>query len=174
MSKADNGLSVHTEAGGWRISAQYRPAEYIALMETEQSESPSAEEYAQRLQELNGQLHINLRFDSQDKNKEFLKVGLQSQQEYFQRLQYLETQIAEDLVLLDGNDTLPCLLHHFERTYQMSSYGDISLVFEPKNKTSKADKVLVFHDRMLGCGSLQFRFEQNKLQQIPLLRIHEQ
>lgn len=163
-----NGLAVERIIGDFAITASYRPHEFVVLNEWNPDEEQADNSFTERMKELEGYQYINLRLDSKDQKTEALKVGLQSQQQYYERLQYLTTLIPEDVYLIDGADTLPCKLHHYERTYKMTSFSDITLVFENKNKQTN-DKILVFDDRIFGIGLLQFRFEKNNLNGIPPL-----
>ena len=150
LNNPENGLTIERTIGDFIVTAAYRSTQFMALKELENYQ------------------YVNLRLDNKDKKTEVLKTALQHQQQYYERLQYLTTTLPEDIYLVEDGDTLPCRLHHYERTYQMSSFCDVSLVFENRHKTT-TDKVLVFDDRMFGFGRLQFRFEQDDLNNIPQL-----
>ena len=163
-----NGLAIERTVGDFTVTASYRPHEFVVLNEWNPDEEQSDRSFAERMKELEGYQYINLRLDSKDKKTEVLKTALQSQQQYYERLQYLTTLIPRDVYLVDGGDTLPCTLHHYERTYKMTSFSDISLVFENKSKQTN-DKILVFDDRLFGLGTLKFHFEKNNLNGVPQL-----
>jgi hypothetical protein len=86
--------------------------------------------------------------------------------------------VQEDFFLLEGKDTLPCRISHFERAYGLQPKAKIVLAFD-KRKTylkktdekTDSDKTLIFYDKVFGAGIVKLRIEKDVLNSIPQLKL---
>ena len=77
--------------------------------------------------------------------------------------------MQKDISLLDGKDTVPCDLYHFERAYDVSPSATILLGFTASKKT-KNDKTLIIYDRTFNKGTVKFLFKASELNNKPKLK----
>ena len=87
-------------------------------------------------------------------NKDFLKT-VASGRSYDEILQYTAFYMQNDFKLIQGNQTLPCVLYHMDRTYGLSNEVKVQLVFE-KGSDLKADRTILFDDQLSGNGIVGF------------------
>ena len=101
-----------------------------------------------------------------------LRYELGHENEYYDRINYYSNIIQNDLYLVDGTDTLPCMFTHMEQTYNVSPINTITVEFVRKDKTKKYnDTWLVYNDRVFNSGILKFFFKKEDLNNIPELKI---
>ncbi len=168
-----NGLLVKKEIGDYEFSLQYRPEEYIVLME-EKNEQISREKINMRKKRLEGLEYYTLRIGSK-RNTDVLKTGVGSEQGYYDRLGYFIADMENDISLIEGNDTLACSLYHFERNYGMTPRCTFLLGFEKskEKKNGSSDRTLLFADRALGTGPVYLKIKQSDITNIPELKTYQ-
>jgi hypothetical protein len=170
IENEENGLLVKKTLGDFTFSLQYKPLDYVALSHFKRSNIKN-EEFEKKKNEFEGMQYFTLRVQSAS-NKNFLKAGIQSKDEEYARLQYFAFNMQNDLTLIDGKDTLKCVLHHFERTYNITPYADFVIGFESGNKGSQLtnnDKVLIYNDQVLNLGTIKIKINKQSLNRIPTL-----
>ena len=106
------GLVQSSGNENFNFSVQYKPLEYIAVLE--QRDNASEETVASRTKELKGLQYYNIKIQSL-KGEDVLKSGIQEEKEYYNRLNYLSTFLKQDLYIIQGKDTLSPALYQFER-----------------------------------------------------------
>lgn len=151
-------------------SIKYKPVDYVIAMETGDKKI-SAAEYKKKREELEGMQYFDLRIEIDKANGELLKYALHSGAEYEQRIKYLAFSVNEDIQLIDGKDTLPCVMHHFERVYDIVPFATVLLGFKSTGVDLMHEKTLVFHDKLFGKGIIKFTFLPADLQTIPQLEV---
>jgi hypothetical protein len=162
-----NGLLVKKEMDNCRLSLQYKPVEYVVLLE---KRDPGLTRTAmeKRQKELEGMRYFT--FSIRPKGtSEVLSEGIGSQNEYYERLDYFTSLAQNDFSIVQGVDTLPCLLYHFERNYGVSPENKIVLGFESRPFKAGTGMALLYEDRVLGCGKQQFSITAESLDKIPQL-----
>ena len=169
VENPENGLRTSKALNGYRFQLQYRPHDYVLLHENSgQVDDPKG--WPEALKDLEGLQYYTLRIATEDGSVSPLQANLQSETEYYDRLAYLSNSIAADLSLIQGTDTLPCRLHHLERTYQMAPYSQLVLAFEDA-PADGSDRQLHFRDRMFGTGVVNLRISGQALAEQPQLKI---
>lgn len=96
----------------------------------------------------------------------------EGEEDYYKLLDYLSSSIQNDFALVDNNDTLACVLAHYERNFGLSSSNRISLAFEDKDQGKvkyPSDKILLYDDKLFETGLISFRFEKENLNNLPHL-----
>lgn len=165
-----NGLIVSREAGDFLVELQYKPLDYELLMEMgEESGDTTGMELLKK--EIGQMQYYVLRIGSKDKKSDMLATDVGSKDDYFNRIGYLSSGIQQNIRLIDGKDTLSCLLHHFERNYKLSSYSNIILAFDANEHNEANDKTLVLDDEVFGIGRLKLTIDKSAIQKIPALRL---
>ncbi len=171
IENENNGLRVKKEIGNFEFMLQYKPLEYVTLLEQKMANTQS-DSIRRRTLELGDMQYYTFRITSK-KDDEMLKTGVQSEEDYYGRLDYFISAIQDDIALVDGKDTLPCLLYHFERNYALAPYSNMVLGF--KNIVKKNiinNKTFIYDDAVLGTGPVQITIKGNDLLQIPKLKTY--
>ena len=163
-----NGMRVKKALTDYSFTLQYKPHTYMALMRLKSPNPPVAE--LNKVKELYGDLqYFTLRITSGD-NEELMKAQGGDNLEYFQRLEYFSGQMQDQLRLIDGKDTLPCVLYHFERNYGLAPYSDIDLAFAGTTAKNN-DKILYYEDILLGTGPIYIPISGEAIRQEPQLQL---
>lgn len=153
--------------GDFRFKLQYKPAAYLAIRELKKTEISSAElsEKAAAMEEMQ---YFTLQLGLAD-GSDILKSSIEKSGDFSRNIEYLSFYIQQDLKLVEGGDTLPCLLHHFERDYGISHFAKIVLAFEKSNNVA-ADKTLIFNDRQFGAGTVSMTILSQSLNNLPKIK----
>lgn len=164
MNDEANGLIKSIQNENFKIEIQYKPQEFLVSIE---NEGISNEQFIKKLKEKKELQYFNIKLQS-NTGEPMLKTAIESEEEKNLRLQYYIGDFEKDIFLIDGNDTLSCSLYHFERTYGIVPFNNISVAFENVSQ-GKNDKTLVILDRALGFGVQQFKFKKKDIYNIPQL-----
>lgn len=170
VENAENGLKVRKEIADFGFTLFYKPHEYIALAEHEKL---SAEQLKDRLKELEGYQYYTLKIETK-KHDELMKAAATSELEYYQHLEYFISGMQNDISLIDGADTLPCVMYHFEQNYHLAPFNNILLAFK-KNPdqavTGTTDKTLLYNDHLLGTGTVRMTIKGSAIDNTPKLKL---
>jgi hypothetical protein len=162
-----NGLKKVKTIDDIIYTAQYKPCQYVVCEEEKKTELADSI-VKQRVSELGGMQYINLKIEITDQNGEFLRHGISTTEEYNDRINYFSFGMQKDVQLVDAGDTLPCLLFHFERLYNVAPYGTFLLAF-PKGKNTDGDKTLIIYDHVFNTGIVKLFFKGSDLKNTPQL-----
>jgi hypothetical protein len=164
-----NGLKIKKTIGEYEFILQYKPVEYVVVME-EKNERLEKKTLDNRIEKLNGLQYFNLRLKSTDEKINVMNVNVKDDMDYNNKLNYFTFAMQQDVHLVEGNDTLNCSLFQFERNYELAPYVDFVMAFEkPKTKEGESDKQFVFDDKFLGIGAVKIVIDKNSVKNIPQL-----
>lgn len=164
---ASNGLHVTREMGGLQLEVQHRPLDYIIAMENK-GQPVSAAEASRRKAELEGMEYYNLSLELISSGEDIARSGTSSATDYQQRFQQLAFDMEHDVQLLQGTDTLPCLLFHYAPNYGVGPKAHFALAFE--RTASTEDRVLVFNDNIFNSGPIRFRMNYDSMADLPKIQ----
>ncbi len=122
----------------------------------------SSEDYANLMGEkLSENLEYNESFYflmkiSNDNNNPLME-GLVSKEEFGSRVNYLSNDIAKDLSIIQGVDTIPCSMAHWERTYDLRKDITLNLMFRKKNNTTASK--LIWNDQLISGLPVKFKLD---------------
>jgi hypothetical protein len=163
-----HGLKIFKSLNGYGFSLQYESVDYKivkkhhgkgitrALLDRERQEYDSLQYFVLRIKNESGQ--------------DVLKSGIADVDSYYARVQYLFSAVQKDMYIVEGSDTLRCMLSHFERDYSLSPYVTLVTGFELKSgKTSATDKVFVIEDNAFGNGIIKIKINAGDITNIPSL-----
>ena len=179
IENPDNGLNITTVAGEFKFNLQYKPLPYAALINSKE-EHIDKEELLKIMEEMKDLQYYTLRINPATGNEEMLQTNLTSQEEYFYRVQYFSFKLKNDLYLKEGNDSLPCVFAHFERSYAVSPNNNFILAFPvserekesiAKGKKYEEEKTLVYNDQYLQTGQVKLKIEKSSVRHIPELKL---
>mgnify|MGYP000356640914 CR=1 FL=1 len=165
----ENELKQSKQIGDFTFSAFYQPHDYLAIKELNKGESVNSKEFEEKIKEYGEMTYCSFRLENSKTNGELLKTDLSSDQQYYGRLEYMSFKMQEDFKLIQGNDTLPCSMYHFERIYSLAPYATFVLGF-PKTD-SKEDIKLWFHDKLFNNGIVILNFKTESIHNLPKLEI---
>jgi hypothetical protein len=169
LENPEHGLLVEKKIADWNFSLQYKTPEYVILQEEKRPLRQS--EMDSLLVDYSEMQYYTFRIGRLD-GKDAQKAGLNNDGEFYARLEYLSTPIQNDLFLIDGGDTLPCVLHHYERSYGIDPRASMVLGFV-KKKTSGTTKTFYFDDHHFQTGPVLLTIMADDLAQIPSLTLTE-
>jgi len=89
-------------------------------------------------------IYYTMKLKSLDASENPLYSDLKSKEDYGARVAYFTEQIGSDLELVQGADTLSCILNHMERTYNIRPELTLNLVFE--KKSDQQPNELIWHN----------------------------
>lgn len=174
VENKDNGLQVEKKIGEVTFSALYKPYEYLAIMETGKENLTSAK-LKERIHAYEGLQYFTFKIEANNTQKELLKTGIHSEQDYYSRLEYFSFEMQKDFKLIEGTDTLDCVLYHFERIYGLAPVATVVLGF-PLTKgdlqESKINKTIGYTDRVFGAGNVYMTIRKENLDQIPQVKLN--
>jgi hypothetical protein len=165
----NNALSNSKEIEGLKFQLQYCPTEYLLLKELKTDLIPQ-KVIDERKQQNDSMVFFRLRISAKGKN-DVLMYGLNSDGDYYSRIQYLSYGLEEDIALLNNNDTIFPAEFHFERTYGVAPFADFIMAFNTKIKKNDDFQVLI-DDKAFGNGVLKFSYSNKDLQNIPTLKLN--
>ncbi len=164
----ENKLKKLKEIEELTFSLQYKPAEYVVCME-EKADKISTNSLKEKLSELQGLDYYDFKIEVPSAIGELLKYNVSTPSEYNQRVNYFAFDMQHDVKLLDGNDTLDCMLFHFERAYDIAPSAIFLLGF-PKTKSKNSQRTFFYQDKVFNKGIIKFTYTKDELSQIPKLK----
>src|ERR1700751_4964497 len=143
MQDEKHGLSKKKEIEDITFSIQYKPVNYIICLENKQEQLADSL-VKRRANELEGARYFDLSIGLTEGEGEILKYHLTSVPEYDSRIKYFAFDMQKDIKLVEGNDTLDCMMFHFERAYDVSPYSKFLLAFPISGKNKSSESTIVF------------------------------
>lgn len=159
VEKPEQGLRVEKQIGELIFSLQYKPHLYLAIKELGNNASDSAvKAYMESISDMQ---YYTFRIQSEKEGEELLKHGISNHTEYDMRVQYCAFRMQEDIKLVDGLDTLYCMLFHFERVYGVAPYATFVLGFSTTGLVQ--DKTLIFEDKLFNSGKIMLTIPKENI-----------
>lgn len=174
VENEQNGLSIDKEIGDLIFNVQYQPLDYVILRQNQKT-SIDSESYKKIKGEVEGLLYFNFSISTIKDQKSPLYYNISAAEEYQYRVSYFSFEVSNDFKLVIANDSLPCVLHHFERTYNIIPKVTFVLAFEkPENFSEESlrnDFQFIYNDKIFDVGKIQIKLENKKIRRIPKLNI---
>jgi hypothetical protein len=153
------------------FSVQYKPINYIICLE-EGKNTIDDSVVKTKTKELDNMQYIDFKISIPSEQGEILKYKLNATSNYQDRVNYFAYKMQQDIQLVEGSDTIPCSLYHFERAYDVAPLSTFVLGF-PLDKTYKGNRTFIYHDKIFQKGIIQFEFQEQDFQSIPKLETNE-
>lgn len=169
LRSESSGMHMTREMGNYRFEVQYKTVPY-QVMNEQQSHDISEAQLAERAASLTPWYHFNVRIGTLE-GLGLMESGEANEPVNNQFLYHFVGAAQQDFVLLQGTDTVPCELYHFERNYNLAKHNDIVLAFR-KTSTTHEDLTLIYNDQILGTGPLYFHISASDLSDLPTLKTH--
>jgi hypothetical protein len=168
VKNKENGLRKEKTIDDVTFSLQYKPYPYIVCLE--QKKNTIADTLLKkRVSEIDNMQYYDLVISLKSAQCELLKYKIGSADDYQNRVKYFSFDMQHDIRLVDGGDTLPCALYHFERIYDIAPYCTFLLGFPLDKNHADAEKTLVYYDRIFGKGTIKFTYVKNEINNTPKL-----
>lgn len=139
----ENGFIKEKQVDSFLFRFQYRPNDLMAL--TAFNADPN-QKFSLLESEFSDAWYFRLNICEKDRKKDALKTNLRSEQEYFERVLYLsETIKSNAFLILENLDTVRCLLHSYERTYNINPCQTLLFSFPKSSKSSISKMIIMDH-----------------------------
>ena len=156
------------EVNGFIYEVEYHPIEELFMKEYQDSllDIKKQQNY---YNELKGMQYYTLRISKNSEN-DLVNYKTINQEDYALRVKYFSFDMQNDILLVEGKDTLNCLLHHFERTYGADPHLTFSIGF--KNiPESKYEKTFIYYDNVFNNGPIKLVFEKRLIKNTPEIKL---
>lgn len=165
----ENGLKKEKTIDDMIFTLQYKPHEYIVCMEEREPQLQDSL-VKRKVGELSDMQYYDFKITLKKGEGELLKFKLNSPEEYNERINYFAFNMQKDIQLVEGNDTLPCSLFHFERAYDVTPSSVFMLGFPLSKNNPEDDKTLIVYDKTFNKGFIKFTFSNKELKNLPKLK----
>lgn len=152
MKKVQSELRKEVTLGSYKFELQYKPSEYMALLEQGKDFVKAGEKLESK--KYNQLKHFNFKLGTTDGNPAFLKNEIQDQAEYFKRLEFYISKAEKNFYLINDKDTTFPAIYHFERNYGLTKHNTIVLSFDV-NTENNSNLLFVYDDKILGLGKIK-------------------
>lgn len=152
------------------IEVLYKPIDYIISNEQRRNNIP-LEEYKKRKQELEGMQYYTFKIGITNSNYNITNYEVVDQKQQDERISYLSFAMQNDIKLVEGKDTLPCKLFHFERSHDLVTYRTFVVAFEQPETTRMANKTIVINLPYFNTGPIKLSYKKSDLESIPTIKL---
>lgn len=159
-----NGMVVHENVKEYKISLQYQPNLFLAITNTEEG-NRTKELIGEQLLKREGMQYFVLRLENYQTHESILEMDSKTEEDRIKRLSYFDYKMQSDIILVDGLDTLPCLIYHFEKNYSMTPYNSVVLAFD--NSKDIENKTLLIDGHVFDTDKIKLEIKKESLINIP-------
>lgn len=169
ITNTANGLRKTTEVGGLKFTLQYRPYDYILLMEN--LGHPNPQEMDKRKKDLAGTAWFSIILSRVDQKETPLRYGVASLDEYNARLDYYLNEAKKDVWLKYGEITIRPTSYLFENNYNLTPDLTMIVGFMLPAGERAPDKAmqLSYNDPVFRSGIVKASFPVTSIKDIPNL-----
>ena len=166
VENPENGLTKVHASVMVDFNLTYVPNEYLALRACSLNVVDTC--YLDYLEDLSATNHFKLEISSRDGSDPML-LNLAEKSAYYQRMEYYNSWLRNDVNCMSGTDTLAFSFLHTERYYGISNKITILLAFD-KPQTNKVLS-MVYDDKIFGEGRIKFQYSIDTFNKIPQVKI---
>lgn len=84
---------------------------------------------------------------------------------------YLNFDGQKDITLLAGQDTFPCVLYNFSKTYGLAKQLNLSVAFDLPDNHQADDLTIDWNASVFNRGLIKLRFDKNDIVNIPNIKL---
>lgn len=169
VADESNGLVKTKNIGEVNVKVQYKPIPYVIANELRTNDIDK-DEFEKREKELSSMQYYNLTLDITDA-RNILNYNVSNQSHQQERIHYLSFGMQQDIRLMENGKELPCVLYHFERTYDISKERTFLVAFNQEESTKNATKTFILDSSVLGIGTIKIQFNGKDIQQLPKMKV---
>jgi len=162
-----NGLSQSKQVGNIKMQVTYRPTDLLVMQELDDPKNPVEIE---NLRSKYSNYHYFIMSLSAGE-KDALYGASVSQAQFSDNLQTLSFRMGQYVQMLaDRSDTIPVADYTYNRNFGMSTSSNLLFVFSREQAEEAKELTFQTKEFGLGTGIQNFRFETNRLSEIPKLK----
>ena len=167
VENEENGLVQRQEFEHYFFEAKYKPLDYVISIEG-RTDDLLEDDYARLKSELEGLQYVDINIGPLSHQGNALSAEIETEEEYFERLDYFVTYANQDIFMVQGQDTLMPKLYHFERNYGLAPKNTLLLGFDQGEQNK--DRYVYIDDQVLDVGRVKFLFENKDILSTPTLK----
>lgn len=172
VQSPQNGLLQDTLQAGYTFSMQYLPLEYRVLSRLKPGTELSKQEMKAIKAEDEGLQYYLFRITPMDAQVfPGLKEQFKNNSVFEQEINYFAFSVQQDLKLIQGKDTLNCVLFNYERSFKHTPFYTFLIAFEERPTTKTMDKTILYRDSKLKTGNVLFYFTAQAFNAIPTVQL---
>ena len=160
---------MHGNAGDFTLQAQYEPIDCL-IAKQKRSDNIKKVEYLDMKKELEGLQYFTVNLGTSLRGTNIANYETTDEAEIQKRLYYLSFKMQKDFKLVEGSDTLPCRLYHFEKMNDFANVKTISLAFDKRTEGNDKDKTLIVDSPLLNSEPIKLNFDIKNIKNIPPLK----
>ncbi len=149
----------------------YIPAEAMALRELGDLSQASQASFDTLVKGYEGLLFFDMEISIDHFSEEMIHYGVTENDDvsFENRVAYYSFGMQKDIRLIQGMDTIPCTVYHYERNYGISPQNHFMLGFRA---SPAKDIVLVYDNQLLATGPVRFALKEQDLTYHPKITIN--
>ncbi|MCW3123055.1 MAG: hypothetical protein JWQ38_2547 [Flavipsychrobacter sp.] len=169
INNKEHGLKKISVIDGFEFDFQYKPYDYIILME--QKGSINSTDFIRRKSELAGTAWFTITIKRTDNSVSPMRYGITSIDDYNVRLNYFLNKASKDIKLVYDKISLQPVSYLFENNFNLTPQETIVIGFYlPKGANSPQKSMqLSFNDKIFKTGIINAEFSKEDLKRIPML-----
>lgn len=166
-----NGLFQEKTVGNYTFSLQYKPSTYMVLADNEnfpltQESLVEQEKEYETLQYYT----FRIKVASDTQHLDIITYNLSSEQEYNERIHYLETEMQQDIYLVCDKDTSKATSFIYDKSSDLNDYSSFLITFPPPSNPY-ADRKFVFIDKKFNSSIILFTIEASAISNAPTFKL---
>lgn len=170
MVDENNGMVTQSTIGDFTFSLYYLPLDWKIVSSGQPA--ISEEDFQNKKSEMQGMEYFMLRVAASDDSDVF-KKDTKDISEAYERMDYFDYGMQDDLSLLLESDTIPCVLYHAENSNHAYPFVNIMLGFNTNKHISEnnSDRVFIYNDKLLGLGKVTLVIRGKDLDSMPNIKL---
>ena len=162
----DHGLRVQRAVNDYLLKLQYRPTDYVALQRINQNRDVNKTlVFDQVRQEVAPLQYYTFSVQTLEPANDLLRHGTAAEKQRL--LYYLSYELQHALHLEEQHQPLPCVLYHFERSYDLKQTHTIVLGF-PQSDTPGPTATLVIDPPLFNPDPVRLTIQKPTLPELSL------
>jgi len=163
---AENDLNKTKEISELKYNLSYIPTESMAYLELRTEEYDNAK-LKKAMEHYADMTYFSFKIENQNGGGELLKHDLNSVQQYDWRVKYISFGMQNDIVLIQGGDTLSPGLYQFERIFEVAPYATVMFAFDNSKFNRDKEFTIVYTDKIFNKGIIKFHYKNQQLINVP-------
>lgn len=149
LQEKSNGFNSEKNIGNITIKTTYMPKDLLAYIEYKSSDN---KKYKEILNSYGTSEYFKMEvFDNRKLKADLVKLYSSNEEEYEEIDMYLSYKLANDIILIDGKDTVKPALYNYDKKFELNSTICFLISF-PICFTKPNDKIFEYSDKVFNLG----------------------